>query len=310
MSAPANPDYRCHAIVRGVDESLVRLRADGDGWMGIDEDGIVTRWSGGGEVTAEVEIEEALPLRDGVPLPGGRTLLCGRSAVLLLDPEGEVERRSSLPAEVTAQALAIDPQGRWGVVAADDGKVRVLQLPDLTPLAELGAGERNAGVTFHPDGATFAVSASWQGGSQLIFGRLDPRGRLVTAPEPLELETDTLGAAAFSPDGRWLAVPTRELRLFAFPSRAIACAFGPDGQRVPVPDTPTVLERVWSGAAFTADGTLMAAPPEGEEVLLFAALPGPGATALVHPRGANLVATGPGGLAVAGADLTLRLWRR
>jgi WD40 repeat protein len=219
--------------------------------------------------------------------------IAGRDGLHLHRRNGEPVR--SLARRGFTQCVSFAPDGQRIFCAGDDGKLAIYARSGEL-LDELPAGERNAGIAFHPDGRRYAVSASWAGGSKVA---------------DFEIATDTISGAAYSPDGRYLAVPARELLAFELASSCLVVAFDHHG-RVVTPARELHLSERWTRAVFTPSGLLVAATPIDGSISFFdldqrACV----RTLKGHTEGTFALDVSPDGrtLASTGYDATVRLWR-
>ncbi len=157
-----------------------------------------------------------------------------------------------------ADHLAVDPTGHWAATAAPGvGEVRFWDLDRRCVVhAQMPGGQ--AGATFSPDGKTAAV---WGDRFQLLeTGSWKPSAAL-PLPDPVPV----LGAAAFAPDGRHLAVVSdvydvlvvdrvdhRVVVMIEPPTRVriFALAWSPDGARLAAATAQGKL-RLWHMPTLT-----------------------------------------------------------
>ncbi|GAA2709031.1 ankyrin repeat domain-containing protein [Actinoplanes palleronii] len=207
-------------------------------------------------------------------------------------------------------ALVFSPDGRWLAAALDPERVVLLDLDTRTVTADVEAGERTDCVDFSPDGAFLATTCSFQGGAHVRIDRVTAGGGLEPVTEIERAARDTIPAAVFAPDSRYLAI--WETSGIDHPRR-------PPGWRGDVLLTDTDGFVIWqrsvdaeiTGVAtpqvgwftrpcFTADGAMIALGFDGVVVLLRT---NDGATLAVVPVGGDAlsVAACPvtGGLIVA-----------
>ncbi|WP_157441399.1 ankyrin repeat domain-containing protein [Actinoplanes awajinensis] len=117
----------------------------------------------------------------------------------LADPE--------LLGELTnVSALAFSPDGRWLAAALDPERVVLLDLDTRTITADVEAGERIGCVDFSPDGTLLATTCSFQAGAHVRVDRVTARGGLEPVTEIKRAARDTIPAAVFAPDNRYLVV--------------------------------------------------------------------------------------------------------
>jgi ankyrin repeat protein len=117
----------------------------------------------------------------------------------LTDPEPLSEL-----ADVTA--LAFSPGGRWLAAATKSERVVLFDLETRQITADAEAGEWTGGVDFSPDGSLLATTCSFQGGSHVRIDRVTADGELEPLTEIKRPARDTVPAAVFTPDSRYLVV--------------------------------------------------------------------------------------------------------
>ncbi|WP_125809144.1 ankyrin repeat domain-containing protein [Actinoplanes sp. ATCC 53533] len=103
-------------------------------------------------------------------------------------------------------ALAFSPDGRWLAAAGHPERV-VLFDPDTRQItADAEAGERTNCVNFSPDGSLLATTCSFQGGAHVRIDRVTAHGGLELVTEIERPARDTIPAAVFTPDSRYLVI--------------------------------------------------------------------------------------------------------
>ena len=178
-----------------------------------------------------------------------------RTGWWLLGPGGEIFHAGSdglterwMGPHPGADALELDASGRWlATVASATGVVRVWEVDTGRVVHEIPAGPQ-AGVAFDREGRRMAV---WGAGFRLLS-----TGDWKPIPLPLAEPRPLLGAAAFSPDGRHLAVTADVYDVL------LLDLAGERGEvRIEPPSRLRILALAWDGggnrlAAATAQGKL------------------------------------------------------
>ena len=159
----------------------------------------------------------------------------------------EPERSAARPAAV--RAVRFDPAGAHLAAAYEDGTVRLWQAVLRRGSAELTSGPRIAGrpgttgygVDFNPDGTVLATGSSDR---TLTLWRVSDGGRVAT----WETNNGSARSAAFSPDGRHVAVPGFwRTKLFDTAT----------GQSATPSNLPALGDGAAYAAAFTPDARLL-----------------------------------------------------
>jgi hypothetical protein len=284
---------------------------------------------GGGELREVGIISSAVERPFWRPLamfwePGESLLLASRKGirgaagtVARWTPAG-VAGLDGLPPTDRYWDLAFSPDGRalWASPSRDDPDWAPSDVVDLAS-GTVWAGQRwDTGVAEHPAGGLVATLVSEQGGTLVVFARVD-HGRAPAAMRllgrALILDADGYAAPVFSPDGRHLAIRGNSyghfLAVFEFPSLRRVLATTPGESRWAGMDQqerwdwsrhniafgaqPGVL---WTG---TSAGTLIETDLDSHQSASHDVLAGSPATGLATtPSGDLIVATGGGDLAL------------
>lgn len=102
-------------------------------------------------------------------------------------------------------ALAFSPNGRW-LAATTSERVVLFDLDTRQITADAEAGERNNCVDFSPDGSLLATTCSFQGGAHVRIDRVMADGGLELLTMIDRPARDTIPAAVFTPDSRYLVI--------------------------------------------------------------------------------------------------------
>jgi WD40 repeat protein/tRNA A-37 threonylcarbamoyl transferase component Bud32 len=275
--------------------------------------------------------------------PDGRLLVSGaespqapRSARLWNTATGQ---EKPLGKDYLGAALSITfaPDGKSFAIGWGSGNVRVWHLEERKEKV-LAAKMQVLALAFAPDSQTLAA-----GGADGTIQLWDvDKGMLRTT---LAKQTGAIGALAFSPDGKRLAVASGnrgnagEVKVWdpatgeviaacQGPTAHVSCvAYDPDGRHLAGGSLDGVV-RVWDadkgdvravlrghseavlGVAFAAEGTRVASASKDRTVRLWDPITGTGETYQGHADALNGVAFSPDGttLAVAGPGGALHLW--
>ncbi|VTU02616.1 wd-40 repeat-containing protein : Serine/threonine protein kinase with WD40 repeats OS=Pirellula staleyi (strain ATCC 27377 / DSM 6068 / ICPB 4128) GN=Psta_3332 PE=4 SV=1: Pkinase: WD40: WD40: WD40: WD40: WD40: WD40: WD40: WD40: WD40: WD40 [Gemmataceae bacterium] len=263
---------------------------------------------------------------------------CGDGVVRVWDRETGREVAALAAPQVPVTSVAFGDEGRLVAAGAKDGSVRLWDLATRTAKV-VGTEHTGAvvGLAFAPDG-TFVVSTTERGEARVndlrtgaardLRGHLMPvRGAVVspdneriltggedtylkvwdtaTGQELTNLMRRDVSAAAWSPDGRWVAAGSRDgrlcvYRLPTFPAPAVhrqptnvgALAALPGGGIVTADRVGEV--RVWGAAVPTPVATFEVRPHDSGPVRPQAVLGGGAPALAISPDGAT-IAIGAGG---------------
>lgn len=227
--------------------------------------------------------------------------------------------------QIGAFTLAGKPLGSWPTVDAGAQSVAVvspehalvgyngsvLRLIDMhagAVLAELPAGERNTGITPHPDGKRFAVSACDQAGSRILWVALDGQALRPLPAQTIDRVADHLSPPAIDAGGTRLMVADDNLHIFDVESARRLQSFSPSGRRRRVPSRPRYLvERPFSPCVAIGSEALASSGPDGPLIVFDVA------TERLSDRyefkaPATALASDGAVFAAAGADWHIAIW--
>ncbi|BCY08698.1 WD40 repeat domain-containing protein [Actinoplanes sp. L3-i22] len=103
-------------------------------------------------------------------------------------------------------ALAFSPDGRLLAAAGGLERIMLFDLQTRRITADAEAGERNGSVAFSPDGTLLATTCSFQTGAHVRVDRVTDDGALEPLARIERAARDTIPAAVFAPDGRYLVI--------------------------------------------------------------------------------------------------------
>lgn len=184
--------------------------------------------------------------------PDGTRFVTGGDTVRFWDAATGLEKKSPLPAGISAKNLAFTPDGRRLLVrGVEDSANRVWDLETGEPVTPAIPGDYfSPAAIVRPDGK--AVLATHREGDRM---RLDLRP-LAGGPAPRQVGSDSdVYALAFDPSSRWSATAHWDGRVRLWSADTLE----PVGVPMPHPNGVTTL-------AFSPDGTRLAAGGWGNEV--------------------------------------------
>lgn len=196
---PAGP-----AIVAGRAQGALRMGRDGQIVYSVAGHAVLVRWRlGRPEV---IVATEHTAVRDLAVHPR-RPLIAVAPADALVELRGDdLAGPEPLSGVEDGTALAFSPNGRWLAAATGPERVVLVDLDTRQITADVEAGERNDGVDFSPDGSLLATTCSFQGGAHVRIDRVTTDGGLEPHTEIERPARDTIPAAVFAPDGRYLVI--------------------------------------------------------------------------------------------------------
>lgn len=269
---------------------------DGARLVGADGNGIVHVW-GGPELSAETKLETDLDVMHDVAFDGRFAVVGGVGDLEVWDVEaGERVRTIAKPAGHEIQAVTF-----VGDRIAAVGDAELLWLFDREGhlLSQLAfGGERNVSLDF--DGERLVCGAVRQGGSRVVYARVEG-DRLIAAEGPAITDpTDGMSALAFSPSGELVAFTARELGVFGFDG-AFATHLSAEGTVVVRDAARGTVTEPWSAPVFVGPAQIAVGVPGGEVAVIdvkarkrvasFSAHGGRDVTAMAFDRG-RLVTAG------------------
>ncbi len=231
----------------------------------VDDAGVVGVWSVSAQEVRELELDFERELFTVAALPGGGIVFGGVEGLGVVSAEGQLRAKVELP-----QVQAVAPlDGDNVLVASSDARLRWLRLSDGAVLHEVPVGERNHGIVPRPkDPGTFAVGASNQGGSRLLFVRAQAGLELLEQPR-LTFSADELSRPAFDPTGALVAVASHDLEVFEVDGGRRLGGIGPRGAsaRGFLGERFLVEER-WGPAVSFGNLIACASPRDGQVLLV------------------------------------------
>jgi WD40 repeat protein len=299
-------------------QKVVRLRfsPNESSLFGACSDGTVAIWS-------VADIENQIKLINTFPShltlfydlglhPNGNFLVTAGEGPLsiwnLLD--GTLYRNLPIVSDEVIQTVTFSPDGEFLLTASNYEILRVYSWKTGEIINEETVGERNSSITFHPDGKTFAVTCSWQGGSCVWFFRLS---NVLDHLDDLTIECsyDTILPGTFNSNGLYFAFSDLTVNLYSFPECNILHSFDSSGHSILSSDLGLFYREFWSDLVFTPDNRLLicGSPkgeiffwslPNGELVKIFRGHEGAVWSLALNKRGSIL--------ASSGQDGTVRLW--
>jgi len=253
---------------------------------------------------ARLAFEAQAEIRALAYSPRGRLLAVGdeKGGVAVLSPEApDVPPRRFAGGDGTVYLLAFDPAGK-SLAIADNTGLRIVDAvrSDLAPRRLEAGPDTVIGVRFDAEG----IHAATRDGALLTWPATG--GAAPTAQRVLSDEQAT--NAAFSPDGRWLALTHANNRLSVHDLKA------PDASAIPfeTPFQDSAFSVFGYPLAFSPDGALLAFGGGGGRIWLWrvGAWDVPPIALRGHEEGLTSMAFGADGrvLASGGVDSVARLW--
>lgn len=144
-------------------------------------------------------------------------------------PQGKLKREFPTLNRETLLAGAFSPDGTRFLAAGGHEVLWIFHLENGTIEFGSYSGEAAISLSFHPDGKTLLFLPCWQGGGCVKFLELEER--LVQSPLPrIDITSDSISAASFSPDGHHFAFAHQFARLYNYPQCERLLCFDAEGK--------------------------------------------------------------------------------